>query len=142
MLNKEKALSLTVGKISETIVDSQVCFKKRPVVLILGAGRVCRPAAEFLASIGNISSNYSLRICQSIGVEEIREFQVIVASLYKKDAEEVCFQTGNSSNFFLFLCFLTGNSSFSNNLIKCRQRSSYLFLKFGGFPTKTPFQTI
>lgn len=65
-------------------------FKKRPVVLILGAGRVCRPAAELLASVGDVSSSESLRICQSMGIEEIQEFQVVVASLYKRDAEEVC----------------------------------------------------
>jgi len=90
-LKNEKALSLKVGKVNERIGDAGDYFKKRPVVLILGAGRVCRPAAEFLASVGNVSSSDSLKICQSIGLEEIKEFQVIVASLYKKDAEEVCF---------------------------------------------------
>ena len=89
-LNNEKALSLKVGKVNERIGDAGDYFKKRPVVLILGAGRVCRPAAEFLASVGNVSSSDFLKVCQSIGLEEIKEFQVIVASLYKKDADEVC----------------------------------------------------
>ncbi|XP_020269569.1 alpha-aminoadipic semialdehyde synthase [Asparagus officinalis] len=87
-LNKEKILSLKVRKVNEKMLDDGDCFKKKPAVLILGAGRVCRPAVEFLASVGNVSSRDSLKICQSIGVEEITEFQVIVASLYKKDAEE------------------------------------------------------
>lgn len=87
-LNNEKALSLEVGKLNERAVNNGDSFKKRPVVLILGAGRVCRPAAEFLASVGNVSSSESLKVRQSIGVEEIEEFQVVVASLYKKDAEE------------------------------------------------------
>lgn len=74
-LNKEKALCLEVRKINETIVDSQVCFKKRQVVLILGAGRVCRPAAEFLASVGNVSSNDSLKICKALVLKKSKNFK-------------------------------------------------------------------
>lgn len=86
VFNKEKELSLKIGKISERkVVGSGI--KNLPAVLILGAGRVCRPAAEFLASGGSISCSDSFKTCQDINVE-IEGFQVIVASLYQRDAEE------------------------------------------------------
>ncbi|KAK4364803.1 hypothetical protein RND71_016161 [Anisodus tanguticus] len=45
---KENNISLKVGEFQETIMDDKCDAKK---VLILGVGRVCRPAAELLASI-------------------------------------------------------------------------------------------
>jgi len=56
--------------------------KDGPKILILGAGRVCRPAAQFLASYPNICS---------YGADDnsTDQIHVIVASLYQKDAEEI-----------------------------------------------------
>lgn len=65
---------------------------KRSEVLILGAGRVCRPAAELLASIGTTASQSWLKLFLASDSTEFTEqnsVHVIVASLYLKDAEEV-----------------------------------------------------
>lgn len=86
--NKDKELSLKVSKVSESIVNERNGSIKRPAVLILGAGRVCQPAAELLASAGDLCSN-SLKIFEGVDAQECEEFEVIVASLYQKDAEEV-----------------------------------------------------
>ena len=64
-------ISLKIGRVSECGIDGSM-DKVGPKVLILGAGRVCRPAAEFLTSYQNID-----------------QVHVVVASLYQKDAEEV-----------------------------------------------------
>lgn len=85
--NKDKELSLKVSKVSESIVSERNGYIKRPAVLILGAGRVCQPAAELLASAGDLYSN-SFNIFGSTDVQENKEFEVVVASLYQKDAEE------------------------------------------------------
>ncbi|PKU73836.1 Alpha-aminoadipic semialdehyde synthase [Dendrobium catenatum] len=85
--NKDKELSLKVSKVSESIVNERNGSIKRPAVLILGAGRVCQPAAELLASAGDLYSN-SLKIFEGVDAQECEEFEVIVASLYQKDAEE------------------------------------------------------
>ncbi|XP_058108760.1 alpha-aminoadipic semialdehyde synthase [Magnolia sinica] len=79
--------SLKVGQVSECVTKNGDDSKKKPAVLILGAGRVCQPAAEFLASIGKISSRRWFKKCMG-NVEEPKEVKVIVASLYLKDAEE------------------------------------------------------
>ncbi|XBH64966.1 alpha-aminoadipic semialdehyde synthase isoform X2 [Aegilops tauschii subsp. strangulata] len=63
-------ISLKIGRVSECGIDDSM-DKVGPKVLILGAGRVCRPAAEFLTSYQNID-----------------QVHVVVASLYQKDAEE------------------------------------------------------
>ncbi|VAI61791.1 unnamed protein product [Triticum turgidum subsp. durum] len=63
-------ISLKIGRVSECGIDGSM-DKVGPKVLILGAGRVCRPAAEFLTSYQNID-----------------QVHVVVASLYQKDAEE------------------------------------------------------
>ncbi|KAL5698600.1 hypothetical protein ACHQM5_029617 [Ranunculus cassubicifolius] len=83
-----KRISLTLGKVSKSVAENGDKLKKGATVLILGAGRVCRPAAEFLASIGNISSRQWVKACFGDEVEETMDIQVIVASLYLKDAEE------------------------------------------------------
>ncbi|XP_034577051.1 alpha-aminoadipic semialdehyde synthase isoform X2 [Setaria viridis] len=78
---KETELALKIGKVNECETCDTV-DKGGPKVLILGAGRVCRPAAEFLTSYPNICSN---------GVDDNNtdQIHVIVASLYQKDAEEI-----------------------------------------------------
>ncbi|WOL08513.1 alpha-aminoadipic semialdehyde synthase [Canna indica] len=83
-----KPLSLKIGKVSESMVQDGNGPKRRTSVLILGAGRVCRPAVEFLATIGSTSSGNSFRSCLTIDSEELEDYNVIVASLYEKDAKE------------------------------------------------------
>lgn len=86
-INKDKELSLKVNKVSESIERKRNGSPKRLAVLILGAGRVCQPAAELLASAGDLYSNSTKRYDNS-GAQVGEEFEVIVASLYQKDAEE------------------------------------------------------
>ncbi|KAK6236637.1 Saccharopine dehydrogenase [Theobroma cacao] len=80
---------LKVGKLQETGVKKEFDTKKRTSVLILGAGRVCQPAAELLASIGSSSSRQWYKACLETDFEEQHDVHVIVASLYLKDAEEI-----------------------------------------------------
>lgn len=82
-------ISFKVGKIHKGDLEKEDAMKKKTVVLILGAGRVCRPAAEFLASIGSGTSRQWLKTCIPDDFEENNDVQVIVASLYLQDAEEV-----------------------------------------------------
>ena len=79
--NATTETEIKIGKVSECGTGDTM-DKVGPKVLILGAGRVCRPAAEFLASYKNIDSD---------GANDYKTDQVhvIVASLYQKDAEEV-----------------------------------------------------
>ncbi|CAL9771345.1 unnamed protein product [Musa acuminata subsp. burmannicoides] len=83
-----RQLSLKIGKVSESIMQDRSGLKRRPAVLILGAGRVCRPAVEFLTLLGSKSYENSTKSCLAIDNEEFEEFEVIVASLYEKDAKE------------------------------------------------------
>ncbi|KAK4396788.1 Alpha-aminoadipic semialdehyde synthase [Sesamum angolense] len=64
-------------------------IKTEAIVLILGAGRVCRPAVEFLTSIGRGSSRKWLKSYVTDESREITSIRVIVASLFLKDAEEI-----------------------------------------------------
>ncbi|KAL5853659.1 hypothetical protein ACOSQ3_008777 [Xanthoceras sorbifolium] len=82
-------ISLKVGKIQENDIKNGSDTKTKSAVLIIGAGRVCRPAAELLASIGSTSSGQWLRTCLETDIEEQNGVQVLVASLYLKDAEEI-----------------------------------------------------
>lgn len=82
-------ISLKVGKVQESSTEKVSDKKNKSAVLIIGAGRVCRPAAELLASTGSITSREWLNTCLEVDFEEENEIQVIVASLYLKDAEEV-----------------------------------------------------
>lgn len=82
-------ISLEFGNLLENGREKNSVEKKRSVVLILGAGRVCRPAAEFLTSIGSFSSQQLLKSCIEDDFQEKNCVEVIVASLYLKDAEEV-----------------------------------------------------
>uniref|UniRef100_A0A1J3EEQ2 Alpha-aminoadipic semialdehyde synthase n=1 Tax=Noccaea caerulescens TaxID=107243 RepID=A0A1J3EEQ2_NOCCA len=82
-------ISLKIGKVQQENVvkekPEEEMTKKSSAVLILGAGRVCRPAAEFLASVRNISSQQWYKTY--LGTEQT-DVRVIVASLYLKDAKE------------------------------------------------------
>ncbi|XVE97810.1 hypothetical protein REPUB_Repub03eG0051000 [Reevesia pubescens] len=82
-------ISLKLGKLQETGVKKESDSKRRTSVLILGAGRVCQPAAELLASIGSSSSHQWYKACLETDSEEQNTIHVIVASLYLKDAEEI-----------------------------------------------------
>ncbi|XP_062220509.1 alpha-aminoadipic semialdehyde synthase-like isoform X2 [Phragmites australis] len=77
---EETELSLKIGKVNECGTGNSM-DKGGPKVLILGAGRVCRPAAEFLASYPNIYSN-------GANDNNTDQLHVIVASLYQKDSDE------------------------------------------------------
>ncbi|GAV73991.1 AlaDh_PNT_C domain-containing protein/Saccharop_dh domain-containing protein/Saccharop_dh_N domain-containing protein/AlaDh_PNT_N domain-containing protein [Cephalotus follicularis] len=88
-LNKEtNKISLKVGKVHENGIMMGYEAQRKTAVLIIGAGRVCRPAAELLASSGSISS-HRYKTCLETDFEEQNDVQVIVASLYLKDAEEI-----------------------------------------------------
>ncbi|KAA8534721.1 hypothetical protein F0562_029837 [Nyssa sinensis] len=86
---KTNMISLKVGKVEESDIKKGCDAKSKTVVLILGAGRVCQPAAELLASIGSISSRQWLKTYVVADFEEQNDIQVLVASLYLKDAEEI-----------------------------------------------------
>lgn len=89
ILNKENDRNFIKGKMSEGVVETRKNLPRNPKVLILGAGRVCQPAAELLASVGRMFSGHIFRTWQQVDEEELEDVQVIVASLYLKDAEEV-----------------------------------------------------
>ncbi|AQK56087.1 Lysine-ketoglutarate reductase/saccharopine dehydrogenase1 [Zea mays] len=77
---QEIELALKIGKVNEYETDVTI-DKGGPKILILGAGRVCRPAAEFLASYPDICT-------YGVDDHDADQIHVIVASLYQKDAEE------------------------------------------------------
>lgn len=81
-------ISLRVGKVQETSSQKGSDKEGTSYVLIIGAGRVCRPAAEFLASFGSTSRQLQ-KTCLETEFEWENSIQVIVASLYLKEAEEV-----------------------------------------------------
>lgn len=87
--NNTNMVSLKFGTIQNGNI-TQGYKTKESEVLILGAGRVCQPAAELLASIGRTTSPHWLKSCMtSTEFDEQNCVHVIVASLYLKDAEEV-----------------------------------------------------
>jgi alpha-aminoadipic semialdehyde synthase len=89
-LNQEtNKISLKVGKVQESGSKKVHEMKRKTAVLILGAGRVCQPAAELLASTGNFSSHQRYKACLEDDFIEQNDVQVIVGSLYLKDAKEV-----------------------------------------------------
>ncbi|GJW49376.1 alpha-aminoadipic semialdehyde synthase, partial [Tanacetum coccineum] len=86
---KANLFALKVGEVKDSCVELGYGSKKRNIVLILGAGRVCQPAVELLASIGR---NTPLEWTKSCNIAEFQEqncVQVVVASLFLKDAEEI-----------------------------------------------------
>lgn len=95
-------ISLKIGKVQQENEEKPEEMTKRSSVLILGAGRVCRPAAEFLASVRNISSQQWYKTY--LGGEQ-RDVRVIVASLYLKDAKEVYTKLIFSSVIIIFFFF-------------------------------------
>ncbi|KAI3754136.1 hypothetical protein L1987_53914 [Smallanthus sonchifolius] len=87
---KTNLFALKVGEVKDTSVSLGYGSKKRNTVLILGAGRVCQPAVEFLSSIGSNSPSEWKKSCKiAAEFEEHNYVQVIVASLFLKDAEEI-----------------------------------------------------
>lgn len=82
-------ISLKVGKVQETGIRKGQDIEGKTMVLILGAGRVCQPAAELLASIGKFSYNQQYKAGLEDDSIEQNDVQVIVGSLYPKEAEEV-----------------------------------------------------
>lgn len=88
-LKQEKnKISLRIGKVQECPMRENGA-KRKVGVLIIGAGRVCQPAAEMLASISQMSSQKWCEACLEDDFEEKNDVQVTVASLFLKDAEEV-----------------------------------------------------
>ncbi|KAL1219562.1 Alpha-aminoadipic semialdehyde synthase [Cardamine amara subsp. amara] len=82
-------ISLKIGKVQqENEVKEKPEMTKKSAVLILGAGRVCRPAAELLASVRKFSSQQWYKTYLGADSEEQTDVHVIVASLYLKDAKE------------------------------------------------------
>jgi alpha-aminoadipic semialdehyde synthase len=82
-------ISLKIGKVQqENEIKEKPEMTKKSGVLILGAGRVCRPAADFLASVRTISSQQWYKTYFGADSEEKTDVHVIVASLYLKDAKE------------------------------------------------------
>lgn len=90
-------ISLRVGKVQESGTKKENDTKKKVGVLIIGAGRVCQPAAEMLASIGGMPSQPWYKTCMEGDFEENSDVQVTVASLYLKDAEEITEGIPNAS---------------------------------------------
>lgn len=86
-INGINRISLRVGKV-DTAIQKGSDRTGTSSVLIIGAGRVCRPAAELLASFGSTSHQLQ-KTCMETDFEWQNDIQVIVASLYLKDAEEV-----------------------------------------------------
>lgn len=80
---------MRLGKIQHNILKNGPEPKKKAAVLILGAGRVCQPAAEMLSSIGSFSSSQWCKRLVEYDYEEHTDIEVIVGSLYLQDAEQV-----------------------------------------------------
>ncbi|KAL2936411.1 Alpha-aminoadipic semialdehyde synthase [Bienertia sinuspersici] len=89
MENQPNKFSFAADKIQENGLECGAKTRRKTSVLILGAGRVCQPAAEFLTSIKSLSSGPLLEKCMDVNIDVEDDIQVIVASLYLKDAEEV-----------------------------------------------------
>ncbi|RYR77334.1 hypothetical protein Ahy_A01g001768 isoform A [Arachis hypogaea] len=89
-LNQDPSkISLRLGEVKENGINKVPDSKKKSAVLILGAGRVCQPAAEVLSSIGRISSSQWYKTLLEDDFEDLTEVEVILGSLYLKDAEQI-----------------------------------------------------
>nr|XP_043627742.1 alpha-aminoadipic semialdehyde synthase [Erigeron canadensis]XP_043627743.1 alpha-aminoadipic semialdehyde synthase [Erigeron canadensis] len=86
---KTNFFALKVGEVKDSCVKLGYASKKRNMVLVLGAGRVCQPAVELLSSIGSKSPPEWTKSSKIAEFEEKNCVQVIVASLFLKDAEEI-----------------------------------------------------
>ncbi|XP_061361487.1 alpha-aminoadipic semialdehyde synthase isoform X1 [Gastrolobium bilobum] len=82
-------ISLKLGKVQENGIEKEPDAKKKAAFLILGAGRVCQPAAEMLSSIGRPSSSQWCKTLLYDDLEDQTDVKVIVGSLYLKDAEQI-----------------------------------------------------
>ncbi|KAK7265501.1 hypothetical protein RJT34_33121 [Clitoria ternatea] len=82
-------ISLKLGKVQENGIEKEPDQKKKAAVLILGAGRVCQPAAEMLSSFGRPSSSQWSKTLSEDDFECETDVEVIVGSLYLKDAEQI-----------------------------------------------------
>lgn len=80
---------MKVGKVQQNDMNKGNDTKRKAAVLIIGAGRVCRPAVELLTSNENTSSREWYKACLNTDFEGQNVVEVVVASLYLKDAEEV-----------------------------------------------------
>eukprot|EP00258_Populus_trichocarpa_P018351 XP_006381529.2 alpha-aminoadipic semialdehyde synthase [Populus trichocarpa] len=97
-LNKEgNRISLKVGKVHQNDMNKGNDTKRKAAVLIIGAGRVCRPAVELLTSNENTSSREWYKACLNTDFEGQNVVEVVVASLYLKDAEEIIDGIPNAS---------------------------------------------
>ncbi|WJX90865.1 hypothetical protein P8452_72719 [Trifolium repens] len=79
-------ISLKLGKVQENGMEKESDPKKKAAVLILGAGRVCQPAAEMISSFG--TSQWYKTLLEDDFEDQI-DVDVIVGSLYLKDAEQI-----------------------------------------------------
>lgn len=86
---EQNKIALTVGKIQENGTANVDETRRNTSVLIIGAGRVCRPAIELLASAKSLSSCPSLENFTEADFDVPDDVHVIVASLFLKDAQEV-----------------------------------------------------
>ncbi|CAL1408934.1 unnamed protein product [Linum trigynum] len=84
---QENNISVKVSKIQENDMKKECDGKRKASVLLIGAGRVCRPAVEFLASVGSDAASEWYEAC--LDVDEQKDIEVIVASLFVKDAQEI-----------------------------------------------------
>ncbi|KAF9680334.1 hypothetical protein SADUNF_Sadunf06G0110300 [Salix dunnii] len=97
LIKEGNKISLKVGKVQQNDMNKGNDLKRKAVVLIIGAGRVCRPAVELLTSAGNTSSHEWYKACLDTDFEEQTVVEVVVASLYLKDAEEIIDGIPNAS---------------------------------------------
>ncbi|XP_019455443.1 PREDICTED: alpha-aminoadipic semialdehyde synthase [Lupinus angustifolius] len=90
ILNQDSSkFSLKLGKVQKNGIKKEPDPKKKAAVLILGAGRVCQPAAEMLSSIQTLSSGQLYKTLLEDDFEDNIDVEVIVGSLYLKDAEQI-----------------------------------------------------
>ncbi|XP_078429524.1 lysine-ketoglutarate reductase/saccharopine dehydrogenase bifunctional enzyme isoform X4 [Wolffia australiana] len=90
ILHKEKNTSPFTCRTSfEVTEENGEIMSCSPKVLILGAGHVCQPAVDLLASAGRMFSGNVFRSWEQFDGSEIDDVHVIVASLYLKDAVEI-----------------------------------------------------
>ncbi|ESW26524.1 hypothetical protein PHAVU_003G126300 [Phaseolus vulgaris] len=82
-------ISLKLGKVEENGTEKGLGSKRKAAVLILGAGRVCQPAAEMLSSFGRPSSSEWYKTLLEDDFECQPDVEVIVGSLYLKDVEQI-----------------------------------------------------
>ncbi|KAE9602514.1 putative oxidoreductase [Lupinus albus] len=90
ILNQDSTkFSLKLGKVQTNGTKKEPDPKKKAAVLILGAGRVCQPAAEMLSSIQTLSSGQLYKTLLEDDFEDLIDIEVIVGSLYLRDAEQI-----------------------------------------------------